>query len=141
MVMKNKLTLRFGQVIFTSGLIIILILVPFRNYTKALISSDGVYIPQPSYKVTEADLVESGKKFRHTYRIFNARPRQLRLSANPDCGCTFLSWSSATIPPYGWKDLVVETSNDSTPAQKWSLSVGLQTNLNQNDWKFIFLKS
>jgi len=106
------------------------------DYTRAALAADGIYIPQPSYRFVDKKAGEAS----HTFRIYNARPRRLSVEAQPDCGCTGVSWTRTTIAPFGWKDLTAKMRRDEAIKDNGrSVSIGLQTDSPTRPWLFMFL--
>ena len=105
------------------------------DYASGLSANDGIYIPDANYKLAERDA--KGGIYSHTFRIYNLRPRKLNVKAEPDCGCTNVSWSNATIPPFGWKEITAQMK----VGKPSSVGVGFHSDSVRQPWTFAFLKS
>lgn len=76
-----------------------------QDYAQALAAPDGLYIPNARQSLSSN---MTAGTYSHTFRLYNARPHWVTVTANPDCGCTNISWKEATLPPFGWKNLTME---------------------------------
>ena len=100
------------------------------SYVAALVSGRGLTAnPRQIEVVGERPLTIS-------YRVYNMRPRTAQLKPEPSCGCLTPEWSSATIPPYGWKDL--EFKVDPTGMDP-GLPKGLTLRTDDPRQRFLFL--
>lgn len=70
-----------------------------EDYAQAIVAPDGLYIPDARHvvppEVTTSD-------YAHTFRLYNARPHWVSVEAQPDCGCTSISWKKTRIAPFAW---------------------------------------
>lgn len=107
------------------------------DYAHGISAPDGIYIPNATHQFAK-DEAKNGA-YSHTFRIYTLRPRVLQIEAQPDCGCTGVSWSKASIAPFGWKDLTGEMRASSSNAS--SVAIALQTNSPNKKWAFLFLQS
>lgn len=128
----RKITLGMAVV----GMLTVLFQNTVDDYIRGLFQPDGIYIPQPTYKFAQHEA--KGGVYSHTFRIYNLRPRTLLVQAQPDCGCTGVSWKTTQIAPFAWKYLTAEMQAKSTNAT--SVTIALQTNSPTERWKFVFLK-
>lgn len=71
-------------------------------YRQATTTPSGLYIPNQNYQFTRDEIKNGGIKLVHVFRVYNARPHWRLLEANPDCGCTSVSWQKAYVPPLSW---------------------------------------
>jgi hypothetical protein len=106
------------------------------DYTRAAFAADGIYIPQAKHRFEN----NKGGEASHTFRIYNVRPRRLAVEAQPDCGCTGISWTRATIAPFGWKELTAKIESRGVSRAKSSVSIGLHTDSVARPWLFMFLE-
>lgn len=108
------------------------------DYAHAIFAPDGIYIPQSAHRFAASEA--KGGMFSHTFRIYNLRPRRLSVQAEPDCGCTGVSWQSAVIPPLGWRDLTAKMEADASDASKVrSVGIGVRTDSRIRPMLFMFL--
>lgn len=107
-----------------------------QDYAQALVSPDGLYIPDARYVIPPN--TPTGN-FTHTFRIYNARPWKISLEANADCGCTGLSWKDARIAPFGWKDIVVEMDILKEYPNK-SISVSMKNKYREGSYLFAYMR-
>lgn len=134
---KNSRLRKVALGLAVAGVLMVLFHRTVDDYTRGLFQPDGIYIPQPSY--TFAQHEAKGGVYSHTFRVYNLRPRTLIVEAQPDCGCTGISWKNATIMPFGWKDLTAKMQDKSTDSA--SVAIALRTNIPTKKWAFVFLKS
>lgn len=83
------------------GVVVLLFHGVIQDYAHGLFESDGIYIPNQTYKFLDQD---RGHILSHTFRIYNLRPRRLAVRVEPDCGCTSLSWRNKIIAPFSWQN-------------------------------------
>lgn len=108
------------------------------DYAYATTAKDGVYIPNSSYRFSSSETKDG--MYSHTFRIYNLRPRYLGVEAQPDCGCTGVSWEKTNIIPFGWKDITAKMKSDNSGKGN-SVAIGFQANSPHQPWLFAFLKS
>jgi len=130
---KKSRCLSIGLVAF--GVLLLIFRSLVTDYCRAAFADDGVYIPEPTYSFVGQEAGEAS----HTFRIYNTRPRRLNVEAEPDCGCTGVSWTRAEIAPFGWKDLTAKMRRER--AEQRSVSIELHTDSPARPWLFMFLKS
>lgn len=75
-----------------------------QDYAQALVSPDGLYIPEARFVIPSGT---PAGPYTHTFHIYNVRPQSVAVEAAADCGCTGLSWTKTWLPPLGWKSLSV----------------------------------
>lgn len=129
-----KLRRRLALLLFALGTGFLLFPGVVRDYFVALGSPDGIYIPDARYEFSST----RAGTLAHTFRVYNLRPRRLAVRAEPDCGCTGVSWQSATIAPFSWKDLT--TRIEVQPAKShFSVAIALRTDSRARPFLFMFL--
>jgi len=103
---------------------------------RAAVAPDGVYIPNPNHKfaASQNGLVS------HSFRIYNMRPHYLALEAQPDCGCTGVSWKRASVAPFRWKDITATVEAREVSERKASVLVALHTDLPNHPWLFVSMQ-
>jgi len=105
---KSKRASRGPIVVMLLGAVLIVGHNFVQDYAQALVSPDGLYIPDARHVVP---LGTPAGPYTHTFRIYNARPHSVTVEAQADCGCTGLSWTRTVLPPMGWQYLRVSFSN------------------------------
>lgn len=126
---------RVGVVLMLAGAILF-----FRStvgaYVSALAASDGVFVPDSTYVFAPVavDGVAS-----HTFWIYNARPGYLTVTAEPNCGCTGVSWKQTTIAPFTCKGLTASMKLKAGHING-PVSVALHTSSRTKPWLFVLLK-
>lgn len=129
---------RFAGMLFTLGAAMLLFHGVVTDYARGLSAPDGIYIPGSTHKFAKQEA--KGGVFSHTFRIYNLRPRRLSVEAQPDCGCTGVSWERTTIPPFGWKELTAKMqAKKSALSERQSVSIALRTDSRDKPWVFAFL--
>jgi hypothetical protein len=141
---KRKALHWLSMCFWICGVLLILSGSVIANYVRGFFAPDGIYIPKPLHQFSIQDA--KGGVFTHTFRIYNLRPRRLAIKAEPDCGCTGVSWNSAVIAPFGWKDITAKmqapgekVSGKVMPSQQSSVNVTLRTNSTIKPYLFVFL--
>ncbi len=110
------------------ALSVAIVFVVFRglitDYISGMQAPDGIYMPNSTYNFNNSPS-KSGV-LKHTFRIYNLRPRRLSISVETNCDCTGVSWERATIIPFGWKDISATMEASEKSANPWAQrSVGI----------------
>ena len=100
-----------------------------------LAKTDGIYIPRATYTVPSG----SSGEVAHVFRIYNLQRQPLQLQAEPDCGCTSLSWQKASIAPFRWKDITAKM--EVNPGQSQSVTIAFDTKRREKPYLFASLVS
>lgn len=108
------------------------------DYAHGMSVQDGIYIPNSNYHLSAEDAKEG--VYSHTFRIYNLRPRLLTVEAQPDCGCTSVSWEKTTLLPFTWKDVTAQMRTNKSSSGS-SVAVGFHSNSVRQPWLFAFLQS
>jgi len=129
---------RIASMLIALGGAMLLFRSTVSDYISGVSAPDGIYIPNSNYRFEKGE-VTSGM-YRHTFRIYNLRPRLLRMEAQPDCGCTTVSWKTAIVPPLGWKDVTAQIKAVNSDRGS-STSIGFHSDSRKQPWLFAFLNS
>ncbi len=104
-----------------------------EDYAQAIVAPDGLYIPDSRHVVPPE--VTTGD-YAHTFRLYNARPQWVSVEAQPDCGCTSISWDKARVAPFGWKDVTAHMAVSKAPTG--AVNIAFRTD-KQRDYLFAFI--
>lgn len=132
---SNQFTKRAGQMLVVGGVLTLVLAGPLQPRFEAMRAENGLYIPDARYQFTAQEVEAQGKTLSHTFTLYNGRGQPLQVEAKADCGCTGLSWQSATLPPFGRKDITAKMNLSNRPS-----GVGLTFKLNQRGFAFANLK-
>lgn len=126
-------------VLLVVGTVMLLFGGTITDYARGLLAPDGIYIPNSTHRFAGED--DKRVVLSHTFRIYNLRPRRLSVQAEPDCGCSGVSWHNAVIAPFGWKDLTakMEVKKSRQLQQGQSVGIALRTDSQQKPFLFAFL--
>lgn len=131
---------RLAATLFGLGVALVVFQSVMPDYMCSLFMPDGIYIPHPTQKFSKQDA--KGGVFSHTFRIYNLRPRWLQVKAEPNCGCTGVSWDQTRIPPLGWIDLTASVKAQTTNLQgPHSVGIAIRTSSFKRKWLFVFLEA
>lgn len=111
-----------------------------QDYVQGSTAPDGIYIPDAGYTIPNPT---GGESYTHTFRIYNLRPRTLSLRAEPDCGCTGLSWQTASVAPFTWKNIsaTLRVKPGLQPGVSQSVSIAFNTDSKAQPYVFAFLRT
>lgn len=124
---------RWAVACLGSGALLVFCHAALSDYAAGLAKGEAVFIPDSSFAISGAN---PNQKVSHTFRVYNLRPQWLQVEAEPDCGCTGTSWQKATIAPFSWKALAVQTNAKPKGEQKQSVAVAIRTNNPQKPYVF-----
>ena len=128
----------FAFILILMGAAVLLFKGTLAEYADGMSVKDGIYIPDSSYRFLKSEAKDG--MYSHTFRIYNLRPRRLEVEAQPDCGCTGVSWEKTSILPFGWEDVTAQmksTGNDNGN----SVAIGFHSSSSHQPWTFAFLRS
>ncbi len=103
------------------------------DYATGLAKGEPVFVPNSVFYLKGAT---PDQKVSHTFRVYNLRPQWLQVEAEPNCGCTATSWQKATIAPFSWKALAVQTKAKPKGEQGQSVAVAIRTSNAQKQYIF-----
>ena len=105
------------------------------DYARGFTATDGIYIPN-AYRNAASSHLPQSNEFTYVFKIYNLRPRYLSVEAEPDCGCTAVSWRKATVPPFGWKTFTAKmaVSKVDGVSSKKSAAVSIHTSSRENPY-------
>lgn len=130
----NRLIGRAGQLLVVVGALTLLVEGPLQPRVEAMRSQSGLHIPDARYQFTPQEVTAQGKTLSHTFTLYNGRGSPLRVEASADCGCTGLSWQSATLPPFGRKQITAKMNSSNR-----SNSVGITLKTSEENYIFAYL--
>ncbi len=107
-----------------------------EDYAQAIVAPDGLYIPDSRHVVPPE--VTTGD-YAHTFRLYNARPYWVSVEAQPDCGCTSISWEKTRIAPFAWKD--VTASLKLKKANSSSVAIAFKAQSASDDYLFAWIQN
>lgn len=108
---------------------------PVEAYMQAFLAPGHIYIPNATYK---APVSQKGGIVTHRFRIYNLQAKTLQVEAEPDCSCTNISWRSASIQPFSWKEISASMQKGQTGN---SVAIAFHTDNPYKRWLFAFLKT
>jgi hypothetical protein len=97
--------------------------------------TDGIHIPKPVYVAP----IGARGAVEHEFRIYNLQSSPLVLTAQPDCGCTGLSWKKTSIPPFQWGNITAKMEVKSQHSQ--TVSIAFRTNRTEKPYLFAFMRT
>lgn len=103
---------KFAYASLVSGALLFAFSNSVSHFVTGITQPGGIYIPASQHAFAQAE--RKGGSLSHTFRIYNFRPTSLSLTAEPDCGCTHVSWKTINVRPFGWTDLTAEMDADET---------------------------
>ncbi len=131
---RRKPVLSF--VLILLGMAVVMFHGIMQEYASGAFVAGGTYIPNSSYRFPSGSVGENS----HTFRIYNLSARPLQVSAEPDCGCTGVSWTKATVVPFGWKNLTASMVVHKGEPSK-SVSIAIRTDRRDKPFLFAFMKT
>ena len=102
---------RAGQLLVVGGVLTLVAAGPIQPHIAAMRSESGLYIPSANYQFKSQEIADQGQSLLHTFTLYNGRGQPVRVEATADCGCTGLSWHSATLPPFGRKQITASMNS------------------------------
>ena len=124
---------RWAVVCLSLGTVLVFCNAAIGDYATGLVKGEPVFIPN---SVFETKGTVPNQEISHTFRVYNLRPQWLQVEAEPDCGCTGTSWKKATIAPFSWKSIAVQTKAKPKGEQKQSVAVTIRTSNPQKQYVF-----
>lgn len=132
---SKSLPRKLACVMILCGIAIIVMHESLSEIAYGLTKTDGIYIPHATYTAP----ANSTGEVMHVFRIYNLQRQPLKLEAEPDCGCTGLSWQKASIAPFRWKDITAKM--EVKPQRSQSVTIVFRTNRREKPYLFAFLRS
>ena len=114
--------------------VLVLLRGPIQPYVSAYSSTHGIHIPSSSHKYIVLNNVKERGGGQHSFTLYNGRSYSQRVYADADCGCTGLSWTQTSIPPFGKRTISAHTSDKNSNS-----SVGITFALENHQFIFVTL--
>jgi len=132
-VSRKRRRRRLAVACLCSGAFLVSCHAALGDYATGLAKGEPVFVPNPVFEMKGAT---PNQDVSHTFRVYNLRPQWLQVEAEPDCGCIGTSWQKATIAPFSWKALAVQTKAKPKGEQEQSVNIAVRTSNAQKPYIF-----
>ena len=117
---------RLAYTFLILGILTLVFSSKITNFMTGAFQPGGIYIPSPQYTFAQSE--QKGGSLSHIFRIYNFRPTSITLTAEPDCGCTYVSWKTTTVNAFGWVDLTAKMDTPKVTPRGMSVALVLDSN-------------